>query len=548
MKRIVIIGGGITGLAAAHRIVEQVRASGEAVDLKLLEAGSRLGGIVQTQERDGFLVETGPDSFISEKPAALELAKRLGLEAHLIVTNQEHRHSFIVRKGRLLPVPEGFQLLAPARFWPFVKSDIFSWSGKARMALDLLLPRRKLNGSDDEESLAQFVRRRLGQEALERMAQPMVGGIYTADPEQLSLRATMPRFLEMEREHGSLIRALRKQIARQGADSAKQGADSGASGARYSLFLSFDRGMQVLTDKLVERISNFRSEISDFRSEVSDFRSEISNLKSQIPATGALSQSPIQLNTKVESITLEYASFERGTESVGAASARVASAGAASADKRSTQWRLLTSNNQTLIADAVCLALPAYVSANLLRNLDAQLAAELAGISYASSATINLGYQRDDIPHPLDGFGFVVPFIERRALIACTFSSVKFAGRAPQGQVLLRAFVGGALQPELMQLDQDEMLARVLHDLRDLLGIERPPIFSEVTKWEHSMPQYHLGHLERVKRIEERVASLPGLVLAGNAYSGTGIPDCVRNGEAAADQIHGLFAADHAAN
>jgi oxygen-dependent protoporphyrinogen oxidase len=549
MKRIVIIGGGITGLAAAHRIVEQVRASGEAVDLKLLEAGSRLGGIVQTQERDGFLIENGPDSFISEKPAALELAKRLGLKSHLIETNQEHRRSFIVRKGKLLPVPEGFQLLAPGRFWPFVKSDIFSWSGKARMALDLVLPRRKLNGNE-EESLAQFVRRRLGQEALERMAQPMVGGIYTADPEQLSLRATMPRFLEMEREHGSLIRALRKQVARQSADSARQGSGSakhgaefGASGARYSLFLSFDRGMQVLTDKLVERISNLRSEISDSGSEISNFKSQIPELAAlnqsgALSPSGALSQNPIQLNTKVESITLEYASFGRETESAGATSVEAASVG-----KRSTQWRLIASNNQTLIADAVCLALPAYVSAHLLGNLDAQLAAELAGISYASSATINLGYQRTDIPHPLDGFGFVVPFIERRSLIACTFSSVKFAGRAPQSHVVLRAFVGGALQPELIQLDQDEMLARVLHDLRDLLGIERAPLFSEVTKWERSMPQYHLGHLERVKRIEERIASLPGLVLAGNAYTGTGIPDCVRSGEAAADQINRLFAA-----
>ena len=214
MKRVVIIGGGITGLAAAHRILERSEESGKQVDLTLLEAGPRVGGIIQTEERDGFLLESGPDSFISEKPEALELAKRLGLQSHLIETNEHHRRSFVVRQGRLLPVPEGFHLLAPSRFWPFVRSEIFSWPGKARMALDLLLPRRNLNGNTDtdvDETLAQFVRRRLGREALERMAQPMVGGIYTADPEQLSLRATMPRFLEMEREHRSLIRALRKQ-------------------------------------------------------------------------------------------------------------------------------------------------------------------------------------------------------------------------------------------------------------------------------------------------------------------------------------------------
>ena len=251
MKRVVIIGGGISGLAAAHRLLERNLESPEKIDLTLLEGSDRLGGIVQTHERDGFLLETGPDSFISEKPAALELARRLGLDSRIIETNSEHRRSFIVRQGRLLPVPEGFHLLAPSRFWPFVKSDIFSWPGKARMALDLLLPRRTMNGNVEDQTLADFVRRRLGREALDRMAQPMVGGIYTADPEQLSLRATMPRFLEMERKHRSVIRALRRTGS---SPTVREGSDT--SGARYSLFLSFDRGMQVLTDTLAERISN----------------------------------------------------------------------------------------------------------------------------------------------------------------------------------------------------------------------------------------------------------------------------------------------------
>jgi len=495
MKRVVIIGGGISGLAAAHRLLELSRESGKRVAVTILEAGSRPGGIVQTRERDGFLLESGPDSFISEKPAALALVKRLGLESHLIETNLHHRRSFIVREGRLRPVPEGFHLLAPSRLWPFIKSDIFSWSGKARMALDLLLPRRELNGTNvrnsAEESLAEFVRRRLGTEALERMAQPMIGGIYTADPERLSLQATMPRFLEMEREHRSLIRALRKQNS----PTVSEDAGSETSGARYSLFLSFDRGMQVLTDTLEERISSFGS---------------------HVPTGAASGQTAIRVNTAVESITLQDG---------------------VSAGEDSPKWKLITSGNETLLADAICLALPAYVSSRLLGTVDPQLAAALAEISYASSATINLGFKRDDIPHPLDGFGFVVPFIEKRSLIACTFSSVKFAGRAPQGHALLRAFVGGALQPELLELNGDELLARVLGDLRDLLGIERAPLFAEVTKWERSMPQYHVGHLERVKRIEARLAALPGLVVAGNAYSGLGIPDCIRSGEAAADRL-----------
>src|ERR1043166_3266354 len=233
-SHVVIIGGGISGLAAAHRLNEQ--------HVTLLEAAPRLGGTIQTEHRDGFLIERGPDSFISEKPHALAIAKRLGLESRLVQTNEQFRRSFIVRDGRLRAVPEGFQLLAPSRLWPFITSDIFSVAGKARMAADLLLPRKSTNG---DESLASFVRRRLGTEALERMAQPMVGGIYTADPETLSLRATLPRFLEMEREHRSLILAMLRQGRAQ---------KVGTSGARYSLFLSFDKGMQVLVDALARQV------------------------------------------------------------------------------------------------------------------------------------------------------------------------------------------------------------------------------------------------------------------------------------------------------
>ncbi len=472
MKRVVIIGGGITGLAAAHRILEQGRELEQPLEITLIEGSAELGGIIQTTEREGFLLERGPDAFVSEKPEALDLARRIGLESHLIETNQQNRRSFIVREGKLLPVPEGFHLLAPARLWPFMTSRIFSWIGKARIALDLLLP-RPANGERDE-SIADFVRRRVGREALERMAQPMVAGIHTADPEQLSVRAAFPKFLEMEQQHRSLIRALRKSSSPTVRESA------GVSGARYGLFLSFDRGMQMLVDQLSKRLDGVA----------------------------------INLRTRVTSIAPN-----------------------ALPDGRATRWRIQLDDGRQIEADAVCVSLPAYAAANLLQETDAELSTELNAIPYASSATINLAYRREDIPHPLDGFGFVVPFVERRSLMACTFSSVKFEGRAPEGFVLLRAFVGGALQPELMELDNDEMNSRVRQDLLDLLGIEKDPLFTEVSRWQNSMPQYHLGHLDRARRIEARIATLPGLALAGNAYSGIGIPDCIRTAECAADDL-----------
>ena len=470
--RIVVIGGGISGLAASYRVAERSAQEGRPVEILLLEAGTRTGGSIRTYRRDGFICEGGPDSFISEKPEAVALARRIGLEKHLIQTTQAHRRSFIVRNGRLYPVPEGFQLLAPTRFWPFVTTKIFSWPGKARMALDLILPRRAAANGADDESLAQFVRRRLGREALERMAQPMVGGIYTSDPESLSLRATMPRFLEMERKDRSLLLGMWK--ARRKAET--NAPQRGTSGARYSLFLSFDEGMQMLVEHLSQRLPS------------------------------------------------RAVRFQSGVEDL-------------AFDGEKQQWRVRVVDGETIQGDAVCLALPAYAAAKLLRGTDPQLAAELDAIPYASTATVNLAYRRADIPHPLDGFGFVVPFTERRTILACTFSSVKFAGRAPEGHALLRAFVGGALQPETFALDEEAMTRAVRGDLRALLGIERPPLFTLVEKWPRSMAQYHLGHLERVRRIRERFSAFPTLRTAGNAYGGAGIPDCIRSGETAADEL-----------
>jgi protoporphyrinogen/coproporphyrinogen III oxidase len=478
--RVIIVGGGITGLAAAHRLTELARERSLSLDLRLLEAGDRLGGVIATERRDGFVLEKGPDSFITDKPWALALARRLGLQEQVIGTGETHRRSFVVRCGRLMPVPEGFQLLAPSRFGPLITTPIFSWAGKMRMAMDLVIPPRRDGG---DESLGEFVLRRLGREALERMAQPMIGGIYGADPMKLSLQTTLPRFLEMERKHGSVIRGLwaRMKQASANPQSAHPSAsrrvpgnpqsNEGVSGARYGLFVSFRDGMQALTDALAAR----------------------------------LPEGCVSLNSHVDRL-----------------------------EKDGSGWRLSVSGGESMQADALVLALPAYGSAALLRDLDADLARLLEDIPYASAATISLCYRREDVPHPLDGFGFVVPRVEGLTLLGCTFTNVKWAHRAPEGAALLRAF----LSEESMAGRDDAELERLVRaDLKTLLGITAEPQFSLTWRGSRCMPQYQVGHLDRVEEIERRAAALPGLALAGNAYRGVGIPDSVHSGEQAAERV-----------
>ncbi len=457
----VVVGGGIAGLAAAHRLVELSRERGRSLQLTLLEARERLGGTIATERADGFLIEAGPDSFISEKPWALALSERIGLGGRLLRTDDRFRRTYVVHAGRLEPLPEGFQLLAPARLGPFFSSRLFSWPGKFRMVMDLLLPRRP--GSDDE-SLGSFVRRRLGVEALERVAQPLVAGIYTADPDSLSLAATMPRFVEMERTHRSLILALWRTSRRV----------HGASGARWSLFVTFADGMEELVRALANRLP---------------------------PGSVRLKERVVGLHR------------DRGC------------------------WRVGLADGSALDADAVIVATEANQASRLVRSLDPSLAYLLEAIPYASSATVTLAYRREEIAHPLDGFGFVVPRLERRPILACTFSSVKYPGRAPAGYALLRVFVGGALDEGIMKEDDDRIVAIARAQLGELLGIGRPPLFTRVARYPASMAQYQVGHLETVAAIERRVASHPGLTLAGSAYRGVGISDCVHSGEDAASDV-----------
>lgn len=464
--KVVVVGGGIAGLCAAHRLTESGR---PGLEVTLLERSGRFGGTIRTVERDGCLVELGPDSFLTSKPWLSDLAGRLGVTDRIIPTARTHRRSHVVHRGKLHPLPDGFLMMAPTRLWPMVATSLFSWKGKARCALDLVLPRGTGTG---DESLGAFVRRRFGGEVLERVVQPLIGGIYAGDPDTLSLKATIPRFFEMEQRHRSVIKAM---VAQRRAASRQQRETAG-SGARYGELASFDRGMETIVQALLRQLP----------SDAMHTRAEVTRLS-----------------------------------------------------RDGSGWNLSCGDGRRIDADGVILAVPARHAAELLHGTDTGLYEELAAITHASSAVMNLAYRRSDVPHPLDCFGFVVPAVEDRKIIACTFSSVKFPNRAPEGLVLLRVFLGGMLQQELLQ-SGDEILLRIVRgELRDLMGIENEPLHSELARYPDAMPQYLVGHGRRVERIESLLGRHPGLALAGNAYGGVGLPDCVRSGEQAAERILG---------
>jgi oxygen-dependent protoporphyrinogen oxidase len=468
--RVIVIGAGLSGLAAAHRIHEHGATLRRPIDLTVLEARDRLGGVISTDRFDGFAVEGGPDSFITNKPWALDLCHRLGLDDQIVETDANHRRSFVVWKGRLVPVPEGFVLMAPHRLLPILTTPILSWRGKLRFFMDLVVPR----STDDEgdESLGSFVRRRLGREALDRLIQPLVASIYTADPYDLSLKSTLPQFLAMEREHGSLIRAAWRESRRRG----QRHLLRHASGARYGMFVTLADGMDTLPNALAR----------------------------------ALPPGTVRTATAVRRIIRH--------EPV-------------------APWLVELLDGPPIEADAVIVAAEAHAAARFLDVQDPALALQLRAIPYASSAIVNVAYRRDQISHPLDGFGAVVPAIEGRSILAISFLSVKFPNRAPAGTVLLRVFIGGATRPEQLELDDAAVTALVEQELAGLIGASGSPLFVRIDRHPRSMPQYNLGHLDRVAAIRRSLAKYSRLYLTGVAFDGVGIPDCIHAAERTADAL-----------
>jgi oxygen-dependent protoporphyrinogen oxidase len=460
--RVCVVGGGISGLAAAYRLKQR------GADVELFEGAQRVGGLLGTERFDGYVMETGADSILSEKPWALSLAEELGLGGEIIRTQPGPRGAYIVHRGKLARIPEGFSLMAPTSFTAMARSPLMTWRGKLRMAADLVLPRREV----EDESLESYVVRRLGRETFERLAQPLVSGIYGARPDKLSLRATMPRFLDMEREHGSVIRGLRARLS---VERAKQGGSkSGTAGARYGLFAAFRGGMQTLIDGLSASLGSAL------------------HTGHMVTAVGR----------DADGYTVEVRGSQHGY-------------------------------------DALVIALPAHIAGQVLYGLDAPLSQKLFEIEYASAATVTFAFDRAAIQHDLDAYGFVVPAAEARDIIASTWASVKYAGRAPDGKVLIRVFLGGHTGQHLLAESDASLVAIAMRELSALIGVGAAPDWSRVVRYPRAMPQYHVGHFERVAVIDALAQKHPRFALAGNAYRGVGIPDAVKSANDAVERILG---------
>ena len=476
-RRIAIIGGGIAGLAAAHRLTEldpRCRPT-------LFEADHRLGGVLSTVHEDGFQVEQSADNFITTVPWGVDLCKRLGLGDRLIQTNPAFRRTLVVRRGRLHRLPDGFLMMAPTRLWPLAITPLLSPLGKLRAAMEYFIPP---NTDVADESMAAFVRRRLGREAFDRLVEPLVSAVYAADLEKLSVLATLSRFREMERDHGGLIRAMRRQMK----DRPKAGAESGA---RYSMFVTLQDGLSSLVEAIAARL----------------------------PAGAVRLGTPV---TRIERRADGWQVWSEGHAARGGGPYVSPSP---------------ASRPPPLLFDALIVATPSPTAASMLRPIDPTLADDLASIAHSGTAVLSLGYATDQIGVPIDGMGVVVPAIENSPILACSFSSRKYPHRAPDGKELLRVFVGGARRPELAQMDDAQLHPLVLGELSRLLRIRGEPCYCNVARWPGTMPQYHVGHRELVARIEARAAALPGLALAGNAYHGVGLPDCIHGGQLAAERV-----------
>jgi oxygen-dependent protoporphyrinogen oxidase len=474
MNRIVVIGGGIAGLSAAYYANKKA----PGAQITILESSNRWGGKITTDRvpfGDGqFIIEGGPDTFLATKPYASALCKELGLGERLHGTNPNQRNTYVLNHDRLLPLPDGLAMMIPTNVEAVLKTHLVSWLGKARMGLDFLLPAKAVNG---DESLGAFVSRRLGREAYENLIEPLMSGIYAGNGDALSLASTFPYLRDLEIKYGSLARGalqMRKQSVGAKHPERAQGVASSLQGSR-SAFLTPTTGLAEIVEALINSLQSNHVDL--------------------------------HLNTRVASIH----SLTPGA------------------------WNVTLDSGESLQADCILLATPAFISGNVLASFDPVLASALQSIPYTSTATISLAYRQGDLPRELDGYGYIIPRREGRRALACTWTSTKFPHRAPEGYALIRVFVGRAGQD--IPWDEKELLELAKEELNLTLGIHAEPLVWRVFLWENAMPQYNLGHPEILKRIDAALEKHPGLALAGNGYRGIGIPDCIHSGELAVQKI-----------
>lgn len=457
IKRVAIAGGGISGLTAAYKLLKLAKAQGKNLKVDLYDPNG-LGGVFETTKKGDYVFEGGPDSFFTKTPEVLDLCHELGIESQIIPTESSNRKSMVAKKNELIPLPEGFVMIAPSRMLPFLTSPLLSREGKLRAIEDLAIPPEKNRA---EESVAAFVERRLGKEMLDKIVQPMVGGIYVGDVQKLSAQSCLPEFVQMERTSGSIIEGLVQSQSGQ-----KENQET--KGARYAKFFSFTDGMGFLISSLATAIEELNGEC---------FHKKLS----------------------VRSVS-----------------------------KDENKWKLEFEDQSSTSYDAVVLALPAGALGSVFQNINPNLAETCRQINCASSIVVNLVFDIKDVdPTKLDGFGFVVPHESGRDLLACSYLSRKFKGRCNSEQVILRAFLGGILHPEIMQESDEKITELVLKELDYFLGLKNKPVYSYLCRWQEAMPQYTIGHQSRIDAISKHLEDFPGVYITGNFISGVGIPKCI---------------------
>ena len=463
LESVTIVGAGISGLAAAWKVRQLL----PAAKITILESSGKVGGVLQTERIKDYLVETAADMFTSQPSTALDLCREIGIDDQLLTTAEPKHKAYVGLKDQVVPVPQGFSLMVPSQQESIRRWPLLSESGKQRLLDEVNVAQRDYEGEGNDEDFASFAIRRFGQEAFDVLIQPLVSGIYSADPKKLSMNATMQRFVDMEKEHGSLIKAVGNKSA---------SSDSKASGARYNLFRTPREGFGSFVSALVDQLVDVEIRAETIVREVSKNESE------------------------KFSIRLDGSSIE---------------------------------------SDALIIAAPAQAAASLLPSFGT-LQKELAGIESTSCAIVAMGIDRNELPEDckdFEGFGVIYPHIDGGSTIAISFASNKFAERAPAGKLLLRFFIGGAMQESHVDLPDGKLIELALNQFEASFGCRPQPEFKKVYRWKKTMPQYHVGHLDRVDRIESLTAQISGLELAGKSYRGVGIPACILSGFEAAARL-----------